>query len=278
MTIRGIWKSAVKFLIYMVGTFVMVLTVHISADEKFRETFLRFVSIVSHINVTGTPVPAGMSSEIFAALRQGGYTIFIRHSERDKNVENRSAFERFALQFERGTSTTFKRGSCLTEEGKAEAWLLGQVFKKAKIPIGTVYSSPTCRTQETAQRAFGRIDVIAPYLNYQGTKTSYVKMGLTTKEEKEVADKNFRKLIYTLPQKGTNKIIVAHAGQFRDIQGFEWQSFRLQESGALFIQHESASSITPITRATIEELVYALPHPSRQETTQYPVPPTPSTK
>ncbi|WP_447968961.1 histidine phosphatase family protein [Nitrospira sp. M1] len=262
MNISGIGKQVLKFLIYMLGTFIMVLTVHISADEKFRDTFFRFISIVSHIKVTGIPVPSGMPSDVFAALRQGGYTIFIRHSERDKDVENRSAFERFALKYDGGTHPTFKRGSCLTEEGKAEAWLLGQVFQKSQIPIDTVYASPTCRTQETAQLAFGRIDVIEPSLNYQGTKTSYVEMGLTTKEEKELADQHFRKLIYALPHKGTNKVIVAHAGQFRDVQGFEWQSFRLQESGVLIIKHESENMITPITRATLEELVYALPQPS----------------
>lgn len=241
----------------------MALLVQVLLDENLRSIFFRLPSIItSSASITGTPVSTGMSQEIFQALSQGGYTIFIRHAERDKDVENRSAFERFALKFDGGTHSSFKRGSCLTEEGKAEAWLLGQVFKKSGIPIGTIYSSPICRTKETAQLAFGRIDVVAPYLNYQGTKSSYVAMGLTTKDEKKITDTNFRKLIYALPESGTNKVIVAHAGQFRDVEGFEWQSFRLKESGTLIIKHESENKITPITTATLEELVYALPVPS----------------
>jgi len=243
----------------MVGTFVVVLMVHVLMDEKLRDLFFHLPSIImSSAKNPGTPVPAGMSGEIFEAMRHGGYTIFIRHSERDKDVENMSALERFATKFEGGTHPTFKRGMCLTEEGKAEAWLLGQVFEKAEIPIGTVYSSPICRTKETAQLAFGRIDVVNSNLNYQGTKASYVSMGLTTKEEKDIVDRNFRKLIYSIPKKGMNKVVVAHAGQFRDVKGFEWQSFRLKESGVLIIKHESERKITPITRATLEELVYAL--------------------
>lgn len=258
-----ICSSLFKFLVYMAGTFVMVLLVQVLLDEKLRGIFFRLPSIIiSSASTTRTPVPTGMSQEIFNAMRQGGYTIFIRHAERDKDVENRSAFERFALRFEGGTHPSFKRGSCLTEEGKAEAWLLGQVFKKAEIPIGTIYSSPICRTKETAQLAFGRIDVVAPHLNYQGTKSSYVTMGLTTNKEKAVADKNFKKLIYALPENGTNKVIIAHAEQFRDVKGFEWQSFRLKESGTLIIKHESENKISPITRATLGELVYALPIPS----------------
>ena len=198
-----ICSSTVTFFVYMAGTFIMVLLAQVLLDEKLRDIFFRLPSIISSsANIGVTPVPAGMTQEIFNDIRQGGYTIFIRHSERDKDVENRSAFERFALRLEGGAHPTFQRGSCLSEEGKAEAWLLGQVFKEAETPIGSVYSSPICRTKETALLAFGRIDVINPYLNYQGTKTSYVEMGLTTKEEKNITDRNFRKLIFTLPQKG----------------------------------------------------------------------------
>ncbi len=257
----GTRSSFLRFLLYMAGTFVVVFIVQVSVDDKWASIFHRLTSITSNVRLLGTPVPACMSAEIFEAMRHGGYTIFIRHSERDKQVENQTAFDRFAMRFEGGAHPTFKKGSCLTEEGRAEAWLLGKLFEKAESPIGTVYSSPICRSKETARLAFGRVDVINPNLNYQGTKTSYVSEGLITKEEKEVADGNFRKLIYAPPQSGTNKVIVAHGGQFGDVGGFGWQNFKLEESGILIIKHESENKVTPITRATLKELVYALGPP-----------------
>ena len=75
------------------------------------------------------------------------------------------------------------------------------------------------------------------------------------------ADKNFRNLIYTVPKTGTNKVVVAHAGQFGYVKDFKWQKFKLEESGVLIMKHESQSKITPVTRATLQELVYALGPP-----------------
>ncbi len=246
-----------EFLLYMVGTFVVVFIVQVTVDEKWDGIYNRFRSVVPTVS---TLVATGMSMEIFEAMREGGYTIFIRHSKRDKHVVNMLAFERFALKFRGEEHPTFKEGSCLNEEGKAEAWLLGKIFEKAQSPIGSVYSSPICRAKETAQLAFGRVDVINPNLTYQFTNTRFLSNGSITKEEKKIVDENFRKLVYTPPQKGTNKVLVGHSGQFAGVGGFGWQKLEIAEGGVLILKHEPANQLTLITNATIEELVYALTH------------------
>ena len=59
------------------------------------------------------------------------------------------AFDRAELIDGLGRHPTIRK-NCITEDGKAEAWLLSKFFEKYQVPVGKVYSSPICRTIETA--------------------------------------------------------------------------------------------------------------------------------
>ena len=54
----------------------------------------------------------------------------------------------------------FSKFVCLNSEGKIQAKLIGDVFKDLEVPVGKVISSPSCRARQTANLAFGKIDVI----------------------------------------------------------------------------------------------------------------------
>lgn len=245
-------KYILQFLVYMAGIFVVVLVVNLSIDRKWGSFFDAFDA---QPVATGIEVPRGISAEILKELTHGGYTIFIRHSRQTDH--DASAFDRYETLLGGKGHPTFTEGRCLNEYGEAEAWLLSKLFELGEIPVGTVYSSPVCRAKQTAEIAFGRIDVIDQTLNYLvgGSNAS-------SAEEKALADENFWQLISAPLEKGTNRVLVSHSGMFTRGEGLGWQEFSLEKSGILVIRHESEEEITPIAVATLKELALAFPLPA----------------
>ncbi len=96
-------------------------------------------------------------------ILNGGYILFFRHAERYKAepfqpVQSYDAFElNNNIQAE---NSYFSKFVCLNSEGKIQAKLIGDVFKDLRVPVGKVISSPSCRARQTANLAFGKIDVI----------------------------------------------------------------------------------------------------------------------
>jgi len=85
---------------------------------------------------------------LLAKLRHGGHVLFLRHTSTDfsQNDSRMTGYE----------DCTNQRN--LTEKGRDEARALGAQLERLQIPIGTVYASPFCRTQETARLAFGQAE------------------------------------------------------------------------------------------------------------------------
>ena len=91
------------------------------------------------------PIPG---SELLSELRKGGYVIYFRHTSTD--------FSRDDVRSKSDDDCDNQRP--LTDKGRAEARGIGAAFKELKIPLGSVFASPRCRTMETARLAFGRAD------------------------------------------------------------------------------------------------------------------------
>ena len=113
---------------------------------------------------TKPAIPKTINGAILNELKNGGHTIFIRHSARDKIV-NLNAFDQLSMVNKIKIPSTSYKGGCLNPQGKTEAWLIGEIFRKLNIPVGKIYASPTCRTIETAQLAFGRVDFVNNYMS-----------------------------------------------------------------------------------------------------------------
>ncbi|WP_299871040.1 histidine phosphatase family protein [uncultured Cocleimonas sp.] len=82
----------------------------------------------------------------------------------------------------------------LSAEGREQAKRIGLIIQKLRIPIGTVLSSPYCRTKETAKLAFGQFGVVSK-LQYSFTKNSeeFKRLGadlLTMMKKTEAEEKN----------------------------------------------------------------------------------------
>ncbi|MGH3912173.1 MAG: histidine phosphatase family protein [Pseudonocardiaceae bacterium] len=110
---------------------------------------------------TGTARPGQSvpdSDGLLAQLRGGGVIVVIRHAATDRSqpdADERTGPDAGPVDFD---DCSTQRN--LTEEGRADARTIGTAFRELEIPVGTVWTSPYCRSRETAELAFGRAEVI----------------------------------------------------------------------------------------------------------------------
>jgi phosphohistidine phosphatase SixA len=114
------------------------------------------------------------------ALRKGGLVLYIRHAQQIQNIPEDCGKK------------------SLTEEGQAQAMKLGAALRAAKVPIGSVMSSPRCRAQETARLLdVGKVET-TPDIDYFEKQ---VQSEFDAAREKRLAAK---------PAAGTNTVLVSH--------------------------------------------------------------------
>ena len=92
---------------------------------------------------SSAPAPGAelQGAALVAALRNGGYVLYFRHTATDfsQNDERMRDFDDCANQRN------------LTDGGRAQATQIGQAWRKLSLPLGRVLASPYCRTREVAQ-------------------------------------------------------------------------------------------------------------------------------
>lgn len=140
-------------------------------------------------------------------LKKGGYILYVRHAQREK-WEDVTGFDMVELHDKIDASqSSFKRAVCLTERGVEEAKLMNSVFRIAEIKVDKVISSPSCRSRQTAEHAFGRVDAIA---------NSLLHRTAVMRDQHEEFARDLRAIIDRLePKSGSNIVLSAHAGTFR---------------------------------------------------------------
>ena len=143
-------------------------------------------------------------------ISDGGYLLYFRHSER-KKLPNLKAFDGLEyLKKYKAEETYFADRSCLNQNGKSEAKLIGEYFKFYNINYSEVISSPSCRARQTAILAFNQIDKISNLFMYISPFVQNI--------EKDNAIKNLKKnkIIEYLKklkfEKNKNVIVVGHRG------------------------------------------------------------------
>jgi phosphohistidine phosphatase SixA len=151
-----------------------------------------------------------LTKEKLHALQQGGFILYLRHASTDKQQIDQQPVDYDNCAVQRN----------LSSKGKSQASLIGEVFKTWQIPIGNVYSSPYCRTKETAMIAFDKAE-IKPFLAFS------INM---PKDKRDVATEKLKELLFTQPPAGMNTIIVGHTGNLREATG-RWP----KPEGVLFI-------------------------------------------
>jgi broad specificity phosphatase PhoE len=120
-------------------------------------------------------------------LRNGGYILYFRHGNRAK-WDSVIAFDVYEMATGSDASReSFADAVCLSAQGREEAAMIGKVLRLAKVPVTTVVASPSCRAQQTARLAFGRIDRVShalahtPVTNERNAKAFAAELGRVLK-------------------------------------------------------------------------------------------------
>jgi Histidine phosphatase superfamily (branch 1) len=134
---------------------------------------------------------------LLAALREGGYVLYLRHTSTDFG-ENDSQMTDYA-------NCATQRN--LTDGGRAEARAIGAALKQLAIPIGGVLASPYCRTLETGRLVFGM------------ATPSLVVRGGPARPDNPDRYAELRALLATPVPRGTNIAIASHGNPFYGVAG-----------------------------------------------------------
>ena len=182
-----------------------------------RRRFLSFAlaTLATLAGAQTTSAPSGTleGPALVAALRQGGYVLYMRHTSTDfgQNDEGMTDYANCA----------------------AEARAIGAALRDLRIPVGPVLASPYCRTLETGRLVFGNPTVSMAVVGGPGSDNGnrYAEL---------------RKLLSTPVPKGSNLAIASHGNPFRAVAGSPY----LAEGEIAVIQTEADGRFRVVARIT----------------------------
>jgi broad specificity phosphatase PhoE len=224
----------------LTAVFVIVLSGLIYAFYAFLPWRDPLTALRGHL-VEKRPYDRNLSNDLLAELRNGGFTLFVRHGKSDGG---NAAIDRASLL--KIVPSEYQRSVCLNEQGRAESQILGQFFSAKKIPIGEVVASPVCRARETAELSLGRVDRLDPSLIFPD---------LLAPDERHAAQMSVKKLLEQTPAAGTNRMLVSHGAVLESI-GYE--SASPEQAGMVIFQH-TGKGPTIRSIVTLYNMTLALP-------------------
>ena len=142
-------------------------------------------------------LPPANAAALAAALRDGGYVLFVRHAATDRGRDD----ARVVLE----DCTTQRALSAL---GRAQAEAIASGLARLRIAVGEVRASPYCRAADTARVAFGSMlldDDLLP-----------LRDGAAPRRLAAI-----RRLLALPPLPGTNSALVGHGETFEQLAGIE---------------------------------------------------------
>jgi broad specificity phosphatase PhoE len=134
---------------------------------------------------------------LWSLLQRGGQAVFIRHTVTTPGAGDPPGMRLDDCSTQRN----------LSDEGRAHARRIGEEFRKRRIPVERVLSSPWCRCLETARLAFGKAEASEPLSNLFGRPDN---------REKQLAG---LKAILAGKTKGGNLILVTHGSTILALTG-----------------------------------------------------------
>jgi virginiamycin B lyase len=176
-------------------------------------------------SAAGEPTLSG--SALADALRRGGFVIYFRHA---------------ATDFSQSDTNTQNLRSCRTQrnlnaQGRADARAIGRGFRALRIPVGRVLASRYCRTRQTAQLAFGRVQLTTDLTSLPSAPNE---------RERTRRIRALRAMLGTAPRAGTNTVLVAHL-------------FNIQDAADLSLEEGEAAIFRPLGRGRFRRVARVLP-------------------
>jgi len=140
-------------------------------------------------------------TELLSALQQGGYIIYFRHAQTEKDYADQ-------VEAVLGDCSTQRM---LSETGWQQAKTIGAGFQENSIPVDQVVSSEYCRAWQTADLAFGKYE--------QNPALNFPPSGEYTEEQVAQMKAALTPMLTTAPESGTNTVIVGHDDVFESATG-----------------------------------------------------------
>ena len=160
---------------FLIITFSSLLNIYKNRTEIKKRAY---PSQKLDVNFGGSDLDKKWAKEIMG----GGYILHFRHAERDKwiDVQMYDALE--SDVHNNGNNKTrfaekdyFAKAVCLNERGLIQARAIGEHLKNINFPLGFIVSSPSCRSRQTADIAFGGYDELSRDLVHTGPYTESVE-------------------------------------------------------------------------------------------------------
>lgn len=171
--------------------------------------------------------------EVLKTLRAGGYVIVVRHgaTHADQADTDPLNLDNVAKQRQ------------LNDKGRADARAVGDAFKTASVPIGTSYSSRFFRAVETARLIGGK----EPQATLDITEGGQV----VSPNENNRRAAALRAMVGTVPEAGTNTLIVTHKPNILDALGRDW--FEIREGEASIFKPTGDGKYVLVGRVQINQ-------------------------
>lgn len=140
---------------------------------------------------------------IIRKLREGGYTLYLRHGTTDSTIADR------VPSVDLNECSTQRP---LTEADRQFMAKVGESIRKGGIPIDEFKVSPMCRAHQSAAAAFPNIHPLTD------NKLMYVANFTVTEKAPIIA--NTRNLLSTPVPSGSNRLVLPHAPNLTDLIGY----------------------------------------------------------
>jgi phosphohistidine phosphatase SixA len=200
-------------------------------------TTLRTLAILIALVGTAWSQTSPPVGAVLQLLRAGGYVIVVRHgaTHTDQADTDPLNLDNVAKQRQ------------LNDTGRADAKMVGEVFKAAAVPIGKSYSSRFQRAVETARLIGGK----EPQATLDVTEGGLV----VSPNENNRRTQALRALVAMSPEPGTNTLIVTHKPNILDAFGKDW--FEIKEGEASIFKPASGTYVM-VARVQIAQWATAL--------------------
>lgn len=180
----------------MVTLFSLGLAVVGALASPVSPTAKRSPAAPKFVETPGTP-------SVLAALRSGGFVLYMRHGTTDNRRPDR------VPSVDLNDCATQRP---LTEEGRRLSARVGEAMRAAQIPIADIFISPLCRVKDTTAAAFPQLEATLD-MNLMYTAN------LTTSQKVPILART-RFLLSEPVAPGGNRLLVAHGPNLMDLMGY----------------------------------------------------------
>jgi phosphohistidine phosphatase SixA len=156
--------------------------------------------VASALTVGGAAAATSAEPTLASAMKRGGLVLVIRHAATDFSKPDQDPVVLSDCRTQRN----------LNAQGRADARTIGRGARRLELRIGTVLSSPFCRTKETARLAFSRFRVSQALLNTIATEHD-------ARWRRQI--RAARRLLGTKPAAGLLTVLVTHGSVVGDTTG-----------------------------------------------------------